>query len=133
MVQLIRTRVGPFTFNSWHTLHELKDNYEFYKNKKTNELKKIILPIEKAVEHLPKIWVLDSTINSLCHGASLAIPGISKIESHIKYKDNVAVLSLKNELVCTGLSKMSSKEIKKSKKGLVLETKKVFMERNTYS
>ena len=108
-------------------------NYEFYKNKKTNELKKIILPIEKAVEHLPKIWVLDSTINSLCHGASLAIPGISKIESHIKYKDNVAVLSLKNELVCTGLSKMSSKEIKKSKKGLVLETKKVFMERNTYS
>ena len=132
MVQLVRTKVGPFSHKTWHSLHQLKDAYENYKEGNNNELKKIILPVEEAVKHLPKVWVLDSTINSLCHGASLAIPGISKIESHIEYNDTIAILSLKNELVCTGKTKMSSKEIKKSKKGIVLETKKVFMKRNTY-
>jgi len=133
MVQLIRTRVGPFSDKTWHSLHELKDAYENFKEGNEKELKQIILPVEKAVEHLPKIWVLDSTVNSLCHGASLAIPGISKIESNIKHKSNVAVLTLKNELICTGFAKMNSEEIKKSKKGITLETRKVFMKRNTYT
>jgi H/ACA ribonucleoprotein complex subunit 4 len=133
MVQLVRTRVGPFSDKTWHSLHQLKDAYENYKEGNDKDLKKIILPVETAIGHLPKIWVLDSTINSLCHGASLAIPGISKIESHIKYNDHIAILTLKNELICTGKTKMSAKEIKKSKKGIVLETKKVFMKRNTYN
>lgn len=133
MVQLIRTKVGPFSDKTWHSLHGLKDAYEFYKEGKEDKLKKIILPVESAVEHLPKIWVMDNAVNSLCHGASLAIPGIVKFNSRIEHKDNVAVFTLKDELICTGTAKMSGKEIKKSKKGIVLETKKVFMKRNTYN
>ena len=127
MVQLVRTKVGPFSDKNWNSLYELKDAYEFYKKGNDKELRKIIYPIEKAVEHLPKIWVDENTISTLCHGADLAIPGIIKFNSGINEKDTVAILTSKDELVCTGIANMNSKEIKKSKKGMVVKTKKVFM------
>ncbi len=132
MVQLIRTRVGPFNSKSWYTLQELRDAYEYYKDGKEKELKKIIQPVETAIEHLPKIWVNDSAVNTLCHGADLAIPGVSKITSNINNKDTVAILTLKDKIICTGIANMSSKEIKRSQKGIAAKTKKVFMKRNIY-
>ena len=132
MPRFIRTRVGPFNDKSWHTLQELKDAHEYFKEGNEKELRKIIQPIETSVEHLPKIWVNDNAVNTLCHGADLAIPGVSKITSNINNKDTVAILTLKGELICTGIASMNSKEIKKSSKGIVVKTKKVFMKRNTY-
>lgn len=126
MSQLIRTRVGPFNLKDSKTLHEIKDAYE------ENKLEKVILPVESAIEHLPKIWITDTTVDPLCHGADLAIPGISKLESNIKQEDLVAVLTLKNELVCLGEASMTSEEIIKNEKGMALKTRKVFMKRGTY-
>ena len=132
MAQLIRTKVGPYNEKTMYSLQDLKDAYEFYKEGNEKELRKIIQPIETSVEHLPKIWVNDNAVNTLCHGADLAIPGVSKITSNINNKDTVAILTLKGELICTGIASMNSKEIKKSSKGIVVKTKKVFMKRNTY-
>jgi H/ACA ribonucleoprotein complex subunit 4 len=132
MVQLIRTKVGPFSDNTWHSLYELKDAYEFYKNGNDQELKKIINPINQAIKHLAKIWIDENTIKTISHGADLAIPGVIKFNSDIKEKDTVAILTLQNELVCTGIAKMSSKDIKKAKKGIVVKTKKVFMKSKSF-
>jgi H/ACA ribonucleoprotein complex subunit 4 len=132
MIQLVRTKTGPFTDKKWHSLHDLKDAYEFYKQGNEKELKKIIQPVEAAVEHLPKIWIQDSAVDTLCHGADLNIPGISKLDSEIKKDDLVAVLTLKNELICLGVSLTASEEIIKNNKGKAVKTKKVFMKRNTY-
>jgi H/ACA ribonucleoprotein complex subunit 4 len=126
MAQLIRTRVGPFRFENSHSLHEIKDAYE------ENKLEKVIQPIECAIEHLPKIWVTDKTVEPLCHGADLAIPGISKLHSNIKKQDLVAILTLKNELICLGTSQLSDKEIMQKEKGIAVKTRKVFMKRGTY-
>src|SRR3989338_8643077 len=128
MQQLVRTKVARFNDSNWTSLHDLKDAYEFYKEGDDKEIKKIILPIEKAVEHLPKIWIFDSCVESLCHGADLNLPGISKLNEGIENGDVVGVMTLKNELVCVGKSEMSSKEIMKKKKGKVIGNKKVFME-----
>ena len=132
MSQLIRTKAGPFTYKNMHSLQELKDAYIFYKQGNDILLRKIILPIESALAHLPKIFVFDSTIESLCHGNSLAIQGISKLESNIKENDLVAVFSLKNELVCLGKALLTSEDIIKNEKGLALKTEKVFMKPGTY-
>jgi len=133
MQQLIRTKAGPFTDKTWTTLHDLKDAYELYKNENIEtEIRKIILPVETAVQHLPKIYVLDSTVDSLCHGADLNIPGISKLDSEIKEKDSVAVLTLKNELICLGESLTTSQEIIEKKQGSAVKTKKVFMPSGVY-
>lgn len=132
MTQLIRTQVGPFSDKNWCSLHDLKDAYEFYKEGNEKELKKIIKPIEFITQNLPRIWVFDNCVDSLCHGADLSIPGISKLDDYIKEDDLVAILTLKNELVCLGISLTTSKKIHKKSSGKAVKTKKVFMERKTY-
>lgn len=132
MAELVRTKVGPFTDKTWHSLHDLKDAYTIYKNENNeNEIRKIILPIEKAVEHLPKIWILDSAVSTLCHGADLSIPGISKY-NNFNENETIAVLTLKDELICLGNSLVNNKFIKENDKGKVIKTNKVFMGRSLY-
>ncbi len=133
MKQLIRTKAGPFTDETWHSLHDLKDAYEFWKEGDEKEIRKIVLPMEKAIEHLPKIWIFDTTVNALCHGADLYVRGISKLNDKIKENELTAILTLKNELVCLSISKMTSQVILKAEKGVATKTKKVFMEIDTYS
>jgi len=131
MVQLVRTKAGPFNDNSWHSLHDIKDAYEFYKEGDEKEIRKIILPIEEAVKHLPKIWIVDSAVDSICHGATLNIPGISKL-NNFDENETIAIMTLKDELVGLGTSVINSDEIMKKDKGLAIKTKKVFMDRNIY-
>src|SRR3989338_1939583 len=113
MLQLIRTKAGPF------------------KEKDEEEIRKVILPIERAVEHLPKIWVMDSAVNTLCHGADLNVPGICRY-NEFNEDQIVAIMTLKNELVCLADAVEHSSFIKNNDKGKIAKTKKVFMERNTY-
>ena len=131
MTQLVRTKVAMFNYKSWNSLHDLKDAYEFYKEGDEKEIRKIILPIEKAIEHLPKIWVLDSSISSLCHGADLNVPGISKY-NNFNENETIAVLTLKGELICLGESLINSSSLDNLDKGKVVKTKKVFMDINLY-
>ena len=132
MAQLVRSKVASFTYKSWHNLHDLKDAYTIYKENNDEEyIRKIILPIEKAIEHLPKIWVLDSSVSTLCHGADLSIPGISKY-NNFNENEIIAVMTLKNELICLGNSLVSHDFIKDNEKGKVVKTNKVFMERSLY-
>ncbi len=132
LAHLVRTKVGYFNDKNWHSLYELKDVYEFYKNGNDSLIKKIVLPFEAAVEHLPKIWVLDTTVDPLCHGAQLANPGISKLNSEIKKNDKVAILTLKNELIAIGTSLSNSEDIISKNKELASSIEKVFMPVNTY-
>lgn len=133
MLELRRTKAGPFNEETLFTLQDLTDAYYFYKNEKNDKfLRKIIQPTENAVKHLPKIWVFDTTIDTLCHGADLNIPGISKLNDKIKPDDIVAVMTLKDELIALGIAKLTSEEIIKQEKGLAVKTDKVFMKPGVY-
>ncbi|MEK6839859.1 MAG: PUA domain-containing protein, partial [Nanoarchaeota archaeon] len=132
MTQLIRTKTGPFTYKTWHSLQDLKDAYEYYKQGDETELRKIIHPFEVALEKMPKIWVHDSAVNTLCHGSSLGVPGIAKVTANISPQETVAIMTLKEECICLGTATMSSKEMIEKEKGLAATTYTVFMERNTY-
>lgn len=132
MAELRRTKAGPFNENSLVTMHDLKDAFHYYKNDKNEkDIRKYILPIEFAVSHLQKIYVLDTTVDSLCHGANLKLPGISRVEEDIQVDDTAAIMTLKNELICIGSAKMTSKEMLKEK-GIAIITHKVFMLPGTY-
>ncbi|HII72556.1 TPA: RNA-guided pseudouridylation complex pseudouridine synthase subunit Cbf5, partial [Candidatus Woesearchaeota archaeon] len=78
------------------------------------------------------VWVMDTTVDTICHGADLAVPGISKLESGIEKNHTVAVMSLKGELIALGESRMSSDEMKNNNKGVAIKTKKVFMDPGVY-
>lgn len=132
MVRLKRTKAGPFSIEDSITLEELKEAYNLWKKGKMAKLRKYINPIEKGVEHLPKIWVLDTTIEPICHGAPLAVPGVSKLTEDVKKDNLVALMTLKNELVALGRAKLSSEEIMKKEKGIAAELERVIMKRGTY-
>jgi H/ACA ribonucleoprotein complex subunit 4 len=133
MTELRRTKVGCFDEASLCTLHQLEDAYSSWKKHGDERLiRKVIQPIENAVRHLPKIWVDDGAVEPLCHGTDLAVPGISKLHDKIKPGDTVAVMTLKNELIAIGKSKLTSTEMYTQKKGIAVNINKVFMREGTY-
>ena len=132
MAELRRTKAGPFDEFTLVTLHELTDAYYFWKEEDNDKfLRKIIQPIENGTNHLRKIWVYDTTVESLCHGVDLKVPGISKLSGNINKDETVAIMTLKDELVALGIAKMNSDEIM-GEKGVAVQTEKVFMEPGTY-
>jgi len=132
MAELRRTKAGPFDESTLVTMQELTDAYYFWKEESNEKfLRKIIQPVENGVKHLPKIWVFDTTIESICHGVDLKVPGISKLNDKINKEDAVAIMSLKDELVALGIAKMDSNEMM-AEKGIAIQTEKVFMQPGVY-
>jgi len=133
MLELRRTKAGPFNEDTLFTLQDLTDAFYYYKHEKNDKfLRKVIQPVENAITHLSKIWVLDTTVDTLCHGAALNVPGVSKLHNTIKINDTIAIMTLKDELVALGTAKMSSEDILQKEKGLAVKTEKVFMKPDVY-
>lgn len=133
MAELRRTKAGPFSEERLITLQDLADAHYYWKEEDNDKfLRYCIQPIENAVVHLPKVWVLDTTIPSMLHGIDLKVPGISKLHSGIEPDQLVAVMSLKDELVALGTARMNSDKMVSEEKGLAVETHKVFMKEGTY-
>lgn len=133
MEELRRTKSSSFGENEAITLQGLKDIYdEWQQNKNDAFLKKVIHPMERLLEHLPYIKLKDSAVDAVCHGANLAIPGISEVEKTIKINDVVALLTLKGEGIAIGMALMDTNQIMKAKEGFAVDTKRVLMVPGTY-
>ena len=133
MAELIRTKAGPFGESNMVTLQDVADALWYYKNEQNEKfIRHCVKPIEDAVKHLPKIYVLDTTVDTMCHGADLKVPGITSVESEIQLDESVAIMTLKGELVAIGTSKMISVDMAKKEKGVAATTDKVFMRPDTY-
>lgn len=133
MQELRRVRTCNFKEDDSITLHQLKDAFIFWKeNKDEKELRKIIFPMEKTLEHLKKIIIRDSAVDAICHGANLAVPGILQLDEKIKKEDIVAILTLKGEGVAYGKALMNSDEILSANEGVAVDTERVLMNIGTY-
>lgn len=133
MSELRRTKVGNFTEDQSHFLLEIKDAYEFWKDGDEKLLKKILIPTEFAILHVKRVFVKDSAIDAICHGSPIYPAGITRIQKGIVRGETVSVYSLKEELVALGIAKLTSEEMLKARRGVVIRTDRVFMEKNTYS
>src|SRR3989344_2659557 len=66
MAELRRTKAGPFTEETAFTMHEITDAYYFWKEEQNDKfLRKVIQPVENGTAHLKKIWVFDTTVDSM--------------------------------------------------------------------
>ncbi|MFX0035268.1 MAG: RNA-guided pseudouridylation complex pseudouridine synthase subunit Cbf5 [Candidatus Hermodarchaeota archaeon] len=134
MLELRRTRVGNFKEkDNLISLQDLKDAFTIYQME-GNEiyLKRIIFPMEKMVTHLPKIYVRDTAVDALCHGADLASAGICYIDARVKTNKLIALMTLKKELIGFGTALKDAMQIYKAKSGILVKINKVFMERGIY-
>jgi H/ACA ribonucleoprotein complex subunit 4 len=133
MEDLRRTKAGPFEEAEAITLHDLKDAYQFWKeNGIEGPLRDVIRPVETATDHLLKIVVRDTAVDAICHGADLAIPGVSRIHPGLKKGEKVAIITLKNELVALGDALMTTEEMLTEDSGIAIKTKRVIMSAGTY-
>lgn len=133
MRELRRTRVGPFSEDrGLTTLRDLVEAIEAYKAGDEKMLRSLIQPIEEITALMPKIWIRDTAVDAICHGADLALPGIVSLNSGIAVDDLVAIFTLKGELVALGKALMTSEEMLEREKGIAVKTERVIMKPNTY-
>ncbi|MHA1225739.1 MAG: RNA-guided pseudouridylation complex pseudouridine synthase subunit Cbf5 [Candidatus Hodarchaeales archaeon] len=133
MQELRRTRTGPFIEEDSVTLQDLQDAWYYYKEQgEERYIREIIKPVETVCKLTPKIFIRDSAVDAICHGAALTIPGVLRLSDNIKKNSLVAMFTLKEELVAFGISLLSSKEILEQENGICIKTNTVFMEKHTY-
>ena len=134
MEELRRTKTGSLTEDdNLVTLYDLFNAHHSWITSSSEELlRSYIQPMETALQHISKIYIRDSAVASICHGAQLAIPGIAKLESRIQRGNLIALMTLKGELVALAHATMSSEEISTSLKGIAATTTRVIMPVTTY-
>ncbi len=133
MRELRRTRSGIFNERESVTLQDLYEAYVRWKEHgQEDRLREVVLPLEVAVAHLPKIIVKDSAVASITHGASLKVKGVSMLSKGIKKGSLVAIMTLKGELVALGRSTMSSEDMVSSESGVAADIERVIMPRDLY-
>jgi H/ACA ribonucleoprotein complex subunit 4 len=132
MQELRRTRSGIITEREAYPLIDVYWSSWLWRNEgDDSELKRVVRPLEDLLAPLPRVEILDTAVDAICHGASLAAPGIARIESKIKRGDIVGVFTLKGECVSIGTALKSTEEILKEG-GMAIKTERVIMERGTY-
>lgn len=133
MAELRRTKAGPFDESTLTTLQDLSDAHHYWDQEHSEgELRTMIQPLERGVEHLPKVWVFDQAVSTICHGVDLKIPGVVKFHDTVEKGEIVAIMTLKEELIALGTASIPFKELMKKEKGVVVKTHKVFMHRGLY-
>ncbi len=129
---LRRTRAGVLTEDMAVSLHDLKDSLEEHRSGNSTHLKKMLLPKEMLLAQIPKVEVKDSAVDAICHGASLAAPGIVTIDETIRKGGTVAVMTLSGEGVGIGTALMDAEEMLKRKEGFAVDVSRVLMPVGTY-
>lgn len=133
LAELRRTRVGNLNDENATILQNVKDAHMFWKEDGDETgLRSVLFPMERVLDHLPKIVVRDSAVDALCHGAGLALPGVLEIDSDIKKDENVAVMTLKGEGVALVKMLMSTEQIIQKDTGICATIDRVLMNKGTY-
>ncbi len=133
MHELRRVRSGPFDERGLSTTYDLVDAVEMLRAEGDERpLRRVIRPMEEALRLLPKIWIRDSAVEAICSGASLAIPGILRLESGIIKGSTVAVLTQKGEGVALMRAEMPGEEMAEAERGIAATPLRVLMPRGTY-
>ncbi|HUR61741.1 MAG TPA: RNA-guided pseudouridylation complex pseudouridine synthase subunit Cbf5 [Candidatus Thermoplasmatota archaeon] len=134
MQELRRTRTGLFTEADLVTMHDCLDARIFWQQDATDEapLRRCVKPVEAVTAHLNSMTLRDSAVDAVCHGAPLAVIGVASLDAGIEEGEPVALMSLKGELVALAESKMTSKLVLDSEKGIAATPSRVVMRKGTY-
>lgn len=134
MQELRRTRAGPFTESEGLvTLYDVMQYTDRWREAGDESgIRRIVSPMEKALELLPRITVRDSAVAAVCHGANVTAPGVLSLETGIVKGDGVVVFTQKGEAVAFAQALASSEQALSMSHGFVARTIRVLMDRDVY-
>ncbi|KAI0490411.1 pseudouridine synthase [Xylaria cf. heliscus] len=134
MQELRRVRSGAMDeTKDLVTLHDVLDAQWQYDNTRDESyLRKVISPLETLLTSYKRIVVKDSTVNAICYGAKLMIPGLLRYEAGIEAHEEVVLMTTKGEAIALGIAMMSTVEMSSCDHGVVAKVKRCIMERDLY-
>jgi H/ACA ribonucleoprotein complex subunit 4 len=134
MQELRRVRSGALKEDeTMVTMHDIKDaqwHYEKFNNEAY--LRRVIMPLEILLVQHPRIVVKDTSVNAICYGAQLMLPGVLRYESGIEIGKEIVLVSTKGEAIAIAIASMTTSTIATCDHGIVARTKRVIMERDVY-
>jgi len=95
-------------------------------------LRRVIMPLEILLINYPRIVVKDTSVNAICYGAQLMLPGVLRYESGIECGTEIILISTKGEAVSLAIAQMTTSTMATCDHGIVARTKRVIMDRDVY-
>lgn len=133
LLELRRGRSGPYSEDDAITMHQLSDAIHLWRHHdQPAAMKKILQPVESLLEGIPQITIKDGAASALSHGAPLASPGIVGIVHDVMRGDEVAIMTLKGEIVCLATMSVNGSDVPNMNGGEVARPNLVLMPPETY-
>ncbi|WP_435359276.1 RNA-guided pseudouridylation complex pseudouridine synthase subunit Cbf5 [Haloarchaeobius sp. DFWS5] len=102
MGHLRRTATDPFNDSTLHTLEDLWDGLAFYREDGDDSwLRDVVLPAERALEHIPQVTIAPSAAEQVANGAPVYAPGVIEADD-AEQGDLVACFAPQGSAVCLG-------------------------------
>lgn len=84
-------------------MHDILDAQWAYDNYKDESyLRRVIKPLEGLLVQHKRIIVKDSSVNAICYGAKITLPGILRYEDGIELGEEIVIVTTKGEAICLG-------------------------------
>jgi H/ACA ribonucleoprotein complex subunit 4 len=134
MQELRRVRSGVLSeSDNMVTMHDVLDAQWMADNLKDESyLRRAVMPLEVLLTNYKRIVVKDSTVNAICYGAKLMIPGLLRYADDIDVNEEVVLMTTKGEAIAIGIAQMATSVMATCDHGVVAKIKRVVMERDTY-
>eukprot|EP00117_Sycon_ciliatum_P048438 scpid83349/ scgid34489/ Centromere/microtubule-binding protein cbf5; Centromere-binding factor 5; H/ACA snoRNP protein cbf5; Small nucleolar RNP protein cbf5 len=106
MLELRRVRSGALKEdNTMVTMHDVKDaQWQFDKFNDETYLRRVIMPLEILLVNYKRIVVKDTSVNAVCYGAQLMLPGVLRYESGIETGKEVVLMTTKGEAIAIAIA-----------------------------
>jgi len=115
------------------TLHDVLDAQWLHDNNRDESyLRHVISPLESLLTSYKRVVVKDSSVNAICYGAKLMIPGLLRFEKGIEIHEEIVLMTTKGEAIALAYAQMSAVEMSSCDHGVVAKIKRVIMERDLY-
>ncbi|XP_053676680.1 H/ACA ribonucleoprotein complex subunit 4 [Anopheles nili] len=134
MLELRRVRSGiQSEKDGMVTMHDVLDAQYLYENHKDESmLRRVIKPLEGLLVGHKRIIMKDSSVNAVCYGAKILLPGVLRYEDGIELDQEIVIVTTKGEAIALGIALMTTATMAGCDHGVVAKIKRVIMERDTY-
>ena len=115
------------------TMHDVLDAQWTYDNTRDESyLRRVIRPLESLLTSYKRLVVKDSSVNAICYGAKLMLPGLLRFEADIELNEEVVLMTTKGEAIAIGIAQMSTADLATCDHGVVAKVKRCIMNRDLY-
>jgi len=81
------------------------------------------MPLETLLVGYPRIVVKDTSVNAICYGAQLMLPGVLRYEDGIEIGKEIVLITTKGEAIAIAIAQMTTALIATCDHGCVAKIK----------